>query len=50
MNGGFVVVGKPHPSHPFTEAHRTSYEIARATRIKFSTDENLTDKNVMFAR
>ena len=27
-----VVVGKPHPSHPFTEPHPTVYEIAWADR------------------
>ena len=32
MNEGCVVVGIPHPSHPFTEPHPMVYEIARASR------------------
>ena len=28
---GCLVVGTPHPSHPFTEPHPMVYEIARAT-------------------
>jgi hypothetical protein len=31
MNGGCVVVGRPHPSHPFMESHLIIYEDARAT-------------------
>ena len=51
MNGGFVIVGKPHTSHPFTEAHPTTvYEIARAAHTKLLTDEFLADETVMFAR
>ena len=48
VNVGCVVVGKPHPSHPFIEPHPTIYEISRATRIFFFLiDEILVDeKNV----
>jgi hypothetical protein len=28
MNGGCVVMGIPHPSHPFMEPHPTVYETA----------------------
>ena len=35
VNGGCVVVGRPHPSYPFTESHLTVYEIAQATRKIF---------------
>ena len=33
-NGGCVVVGRPHPSHPLKELHSTVYETTRATRKK----------------
>ena len=44
MDGRCVAVGKPHPSLPFTEHHLTMYKIARATRRKLHTDENLADE------
>ena len=34
VNGGCVVVGKPHPSHPFTKLHPTVYKTARAVQKK----------------
>jgi hypothetical protein len=36
VNGGCMVVGRPHPSHPFTEPHPTVYENAQAIRKKTS--------------
>ena len=35
VNEGCVVMGKPHPSHPFAEPHPTVYETALAYREKF---------------
>ena len=50
MNEGCVVVGKPHPSHPFTEPHPTVYKIARAVwKKKLSTYEIVDDEKSMFA-
>ena len=34
VNRGCVVMGIPHPKHPFTAPHPTVYETARATRKK----------------
>ena len=50
VNGGCVVVGKPHPSHPFTMSHHMVYEIARAIRKKISMDKISADEKTMFAR
>ena len=50
VNGGCVVVGKPHPRHPSTKPHPIVYKIAKATRKKLLTDENPTDESSMFAR
>jgi len=50
VNGGCVVVGRPHPSHTFIEPHPTVYEIAWATpKEQPPTDEILTDEKSMFA-
>ena len=46
MNGGCVVVGRPHPSHPFTSPHPTDYEIAQVAQIFFPTYEILADEKI----
>ena len=54
VNGGCVVVGKPHPSHLFTKFHPLIYEIARATyklkKNKTKQNKLMTDERSMFAR
>ena len=35
VKGRCVVMGKPHPSHPFTKPHPTVYEPARTTQKNF---------------
>ena len=41
VNGGCVVVGKPHPSHPCTKPHPAVYESARVVQKRLPMDENL---------
>jgi len=50
MNEGCVVMGKPHPSHLFTEPHIWSTKLTEQPKKKLATDEILTDEKSMFAK
>ena len=45
-----MVMGIPHPEHPFTMPHPTVYKIARAARKKLMANEFSADENLMFCR
>ena len=49
VKGRCVVMGKPHPSHPFTKPHPMVYEPARTTQKFLSMDEILANEKSMFA-